>query len=97
MAAKKDKGIRLSDKKEDCLTKLRFADDVLLFSTSLSKLREMSCEFKRGTERVGLEIHPSKTKILSNQEAKKQKEITVHNIKIEVLQKMRVQNTLDRK
>ena len=84
---KKNKGIPLSDKKEDCLTKLHFADDVLLFSSSLSKLREMSCEFKRSTERVGLEIDPGKTKILSNQEAKKQKEITVDNIKIEVLSK----------
>ena len=80
-----------------CLTKLRFADDVLLFSTSLSKLREMSCEFNWSTEKVGLEIHPSKTKIHSNQDARKQKEITVDNIKIEVLQKMRVQNTLGRK
>ena len=41
----KRKGIRLSDKTEDCLTNLRFADDVLLFSTSLEKLREMLCEF----------------------------------------------------
>ena len=47
----------------------------------------MSCEFNRSTEKVGLEIHPSKTKILSNQEARKQNEITVDNIKIEVLQK----------
>ena len=31
------KGIRLSDKSEDCLTNLRFADDVLLFSTSVGK------------------------------------------------------------
>ena len=31
----KQKGIRLSDKKEDCLTNLRSADDVLVFSTSL--------------------------------------------------------------
>ena len=57
----------------------------------------MSCEFKRSTEKVGLEIHPSKTNVLSNQDVKKQKEITVDNIKIEVLQKMRVQNTLGRK
>ena len=34
----KQKGIRLSDKKEDCLTNFRFADDVLLFSTSPEKL-----------------------------------------------------------
>ena len=31
----KNKGIRLGDKKEDCLTNLRFADDVLLFSKPL--------------------------------------------------------------
>ena len=44
MAGKK--GIRLSDKKEDCLTNLRIADDVLLFSTSLEKFKEMLFEFK---------------------------------------------------
>ena len=70
----KQRGIRLSDKKEDCLTNLRFADDVLLFSTSLEKLREMLCEFKISTEAVGLGIHPDKTKILSNQEINKKKD-----------------------
>ena len=64
---------------------LRFADDVLLFSTSLEKLREMLCEFKASTEAVGLGIHPDKTKILSNQDKVEAKEITVDNIKIEVL------------
>ena len=83
----KQKGIRLSDKTEDCLTNLRFADDVLLFSTSLEKLREMLCEFKASTEAVGLGIHPDKTKILSNQDKVKAKEITVDNIKIEALAK----------
>ena len=74
------KGIRLSDKKEDCLTNLRFADDVLLLSTSLQKLREMLCEFKTTTEAVGRGIHPEKTNILSNQDKVKAKEITVNNI-----------------
>ena len=83
----KRKGIRLSDKSEDCLTNLRFADDVLLFSTSLEKLREMLYEFKASTEAVGLGIHPDKTKILTNQDRTKTKEITVDNIKIEVLAK----------
>ena len=64
----KQKGIKLSDKKEDCLTNLRSKDDVLLFSTSLKKLREILCEFKISTEAVGLGIHPDKTKILSNQD-----------------------------
>ena len=70
------KGIRLSDKKEDCLTNLRFADDVLLFSTSLNKLEEMLCDFKRSTESGGLEIHPSKSKVFSNQNSAKRKEVT---------------------
>ena len=55
---------------------MKFADDVLLFSTSLERLREMLCEFKASTEAVGLVIHPDKTKILSNQDKEKPKEIT---------------------
>ena len=81
----RQKGIRLSDKTEVCLTNLRFADDVLLFSTSLEKLRDMLCEFKISTETVGLGTHPDKTQILSNQDKVKAKEITVD--KIEVLAK----------
>ena len=42
----KHTGIPLSDKKEDCLTNLRFADDVLLFSTSFNKLKEMLCDLR---------------------------------------------------
>ena len=83
------KGVRLSDKTEDCLTNLRFAEDVLLFSISLEKLREMLCDFRTSTEAVGLGIHPDKTKILNNQDKVKAKEITVDNIKIEVLKKRR--------
>ena len=51
----------------DCLTNLRFADDVMLFATSKEQIRSMMCEFKDATEKVGLRIHPDKTKILSNQ------------------------------
>ena len=58
-----------------------------LFSTSLERLREMLCEFKTSTEAVGLEIHPDKTKTLSNHDKVKVNEITVDNIKIEVLKK----------
>ena len=83
MAGEKKKVMRLSDNKEDCLTNLRFADDVLLFSTSL----ELLCEFKTSTEAVGLGIHPDKTKILRNPDKEKPKEFTVDNISIEVLSK----------
>ena len=47
----------------------------------------MLCEFKTSTEADGLGIHPDKTKILSNQDKVKAKEIMVDNIKIEVLAK----------
>ena len=45
----------------------------------------MLCEFKRSTENVGLKIHPEKTNILSNQCSNKRKEVTISNIKVEVL------------
>ena len=64
---KKGMGIYLSDHDRDCLTNLRFADDVMLFATSKEQIRKMMCEFKKATEKVGLRIHPDKTKILSNQ------------------------------
>ena len=64
---KKGMGIFLSDQDRDCLTNLRFADDVMLFATSKEQLRNMMYEFKKATEKVGLRIHPDKTKILSNQ------------------------------
>ena len=60
-------GIYLSDDDHDCLTNLRFADDVLLLASSKKQLRKMLYEFKKSTEKVGLRIHPEKTKILSNQ------------------------------
>ena len=60
-------GIYLSDHDRDCLTNLRFADDVMLFATSKELIRKMMCDFKNATERVGLRIHPDETKILSNQ------------------------------
>ena len=60
-------GIYLSDHDRDCLTNLRFADDVMLFATCKEQIRKMMCEFKKATEKVGLRIHSNKTKILSNQ------------------------------
>ena len=40
------------------LTNLRCADDVLFFSTSLDKLKDMLCDFKRSTEKSGTEEPP---------------------------------------
>ena len=85
---KKGMGIYLSDHDHDCLTNLRFADDVLLFATSKEQLQKMLCDFKKSTEKVGLRIHPEKTKILSNQRSLSsdtKKEMQVDNIRIEIL------------
>ena len=59
----------MSDQDHDCLTNLRFADDalLLLFATSKEHLQKKMYEFKESTEKVGLKIHPGKTKILRNQ------------------------------
>ena len=53
-------GMRPGVSESDCLTNLRFPDDVLLFSTSLEQLQRMMCDFKRSTEKVGLKIHQDK-------------------------------------
>ena len=49
------------------LTNLRFADDVILFGTSLKPVQRMLREVRDESARVGLELHPDKTKILHNQ------------------------------
>ena len=84
---KRNMGICLGDCETDCFTDLRFADDVLLFATSLEQLQKMLCDFNRSTEKVGLKIHPGKTKILGNQSSNKKKEVTIDNIKVEILPK----------
>ena len=50
---KKEMGIYLSDNDHDCLTNLRFADDVLLLASSKEQIRKMLCEFSKSTEKVG--------------------------------------------
>ena len=48
-------------------------------------LTEMMTDFKRSTEKMGLKIHPDKTKIFLNQKSNKQKEVEVNNITVEIL------------
>ena len=45
--------------------------------------------FYHSTKEVGLEIHPNKTNIVSNQDTRRQKEVTIDTIKVEVLPKNR--------
>ena len=80
---KKGMGICLGDDDHDCLANLRFADDVLLFASTEEQLQEMLCDFEHDTEKVGLKIHPGKTKILSCQISNTRKEVEIDNIKVE--------------
>ena len=59
---KKRMGIYLSDHDHDCLTNLRFADDVLLFATSKEQLHKMMYEFKESGS-----TQERQKKVLSNQ------------------------------
>ena len=82
----------MSDQERDCLTNLRFADDVMLFATYKEQLQNMMYDFKKATEKVGLKIHPDKTKILSNQSnmnSNTKRYIKVGDMSIEVLTKKR--------
>ena len=59
-------GLHLSPQHGTALTNLRFADDVLLFATSLPQLKTMIGELAAEAQLTGLELHPDKTKILHN-------------------------------
>ena len=80
----KDRSICLGDYELDCHTNLRFADDLLLFATTKEQLQKMMCDFKHSTEKVGLKIHPGKTKILSNQSSNRRKEMVIDNIEVDI-------------
>ena len=83
MARWREKGMGIS-LQSGCFSNQRFAGDVLLFSTSLEELRNMMCD-QKSTENEGPNIHPEKTKILSNQRSNRRKEVTIDNFKVEVL------------
>ena len=55
-----------SHSEEDYLTNLRYADDVLLVARSLPQLRNMLADVEKEAAKVGLKLHPGKTKILHN-------------------------------
>ena len=80
-------GICPGDNDHDCLTNMRFADDVHLFASTREQLSKMLCDFKHSTEEVGLKIHPGKTKNVSSQSSNSRKEIEIDNIKVEILSK----------
>ena len=58
----------------------------------------MLCHFKQSIENVGLKIHSGKKKILSNQSSKKKTEVSIDNIKVDILYcpRKKAQNIMDK-
>jgi hypothetical protein len=51
---------------KDHVTNLKYADDILLIATSLPQIKWMLGDVAKEAARVGLQLHPDKTKILRN-------------------------------
>jgi hypothetical protein len=71
------------------LTNLRFADDVLLIASSLKHVTTMLEDISLAAFPRGLELHPDKTEILSNQSVRagrsKEKNVHFNGMSIEIL------------
>ena len=88
MDSSKEKGLgnKLSDEKRECISKLRFADDVLMMASSLKQLKKMLEDFEKSTEAHGLEKHPSEIKkILTSQKANKLRVTEIAEMHVEML------------
>ena len=72
----KGMGIKLGDAQSHCISNWRFADDVLWLFSSLNQLKKMMSDFKKSTSKTGLQIHPEKTNIFSNQKKKEKHKST---------------------
>ena len=72
-------------KKRDWKSNLCFADDVLMMANAVKQLKKMIEDFKKSTEAQGLEIHPSKNKILTNHKTNKLRVIEIDEMHVEIL------------
>jgi len=60
-------GFKIDEGAEDeFINNLRYADDILLMARSLPQLRNMLADIDREAKKVGLTLHPEKTKIQHN-------------------------------
>ena len=82
-------GIRMGPRDEDVLSNLRFADDVLLTATSLQQLSAMLQDLRIEAGRHGLELHPGKTKIITNKLCRKGAEaaqyVDINGLRVDIL------------
>jgi hypothetical protein len=64
--ATKKWGVQMGSLPSSSMTNLRFADDILLIGKSLPQIRNMLSDVVSESAKIGLELHPGKTKILHN-------------------------------
>ena len=64
--AAKRYGVELEPTYGAPLTNLRFADDILLIARTLPQIKQMLADVAQECKKVGLKLHPDKTKILHN-------------------------------
>ena len=62
----KNYGVQLGHTSTTILTNIRFADDVMLVASTLPQLTTMLTQLRQQAKQYGLELHPDKTKILTN-------------------------------
>ena len=70
-------GLDVSAAATEYLTNLRFADDVLLFATCRSHMERMMSDIQAEAALHGLQLHPEKTKVLTN--ARQQLRASIHH------------------
>ena len=73
--------------REERLTNLRFADDLLIIAETEKQLATMVGELAEETERIGLEMHMGKTKVLTTEQAgdrAKKRTMRIKESKIEI-------------
>ena len=59
-------GMKLQPESDNQLTNLRFADDIVLIGRTLPQIKQMLADMVEECAKVGLSLHPEKTKILHN-------------------------------
>eukprot|EP00973_Karenia_brevis_P057516 7999391-Karenia_brevis.AAC.1 len=59
-------GMQLGHVTDMAMTNLRFADDILLVGRSLPQIKQMVADVATEGAKVGLMLHPEKTKIMHN-------------------------------
>ena len=82
-------GISMNRGDVDALGNLRFADDILLVTTTLPRITSMLADLSIEANKMGLQLHPDKTKILHNHhyitKRRPPNHVTANGMKIKIL------------